>query len=149
MRDEKAAKAAKAAKAEEKEEQASTKITNAILTKGAKKKLNKLRDEKAAKAEEGLEEQRIKDDIEEELINQFDGDSKFPSSFESLLNAYSLIQNIGRNYRDLRPIFNNLSVLVFNDLNDVLDETNELIKKSVESFNVGKSAHTKKKLLII
>ena len=50
------------------------------------------------------------------------------------------------NYRDLRPIFNNLSVLVFNDLNDVLDETDELIKKSVKSFNIGKSAHMKKNI---
>jgi len=75
----------------------------------------------------------------EDLLNQFDGDNKFPSSFEALLNAYSLIQNIGRNYRDLRPIFNNISVPVFNDLNDVLDETNELIDKSIKSFNVGNS----------
>ena len=75
----------------------------------------------------------------EDLLNQFDGDNKFPSSFEALLNAYSLIQNIGRNYRDLRPIFNNISVPVFNDLNDVLDETNELIEKSIKSFNVGNS----------
>ena len=74
----------------------------------------------------------------EEQLNEFNGDNKFPSSFEALLSAYSLIQNIDRNYRDLRPIFNNLSVPVFNDLNDVIDETNELIEKSVKSFDVGK-----------
>jgi hypothetical protein len=56
-----------------------------------------------------------------------------------LLNSYSLLQNIDRNYKDLRPIFNNLSVPVFNDLNDIIDETNELIEKSVKSFNVGNS----------
>jgi len=80
------------------------------------------------------------------LLNQFDSDNKFPSSFEALLNAYSLLQNIDRNYKDLRPIFNNLSVPVFNDLNDIIDETNELIKKSVKSFNLGKSPHMKKNI---
>ena len=80
------------------------------------------------------------------LLNQFDSDNKFPSSFETLLNAYSLLQNIDRNYKDLRPIFNNLSVPVFNDLNDIIDETNELIKKSVKSFNLGKSPHMKKNI---
>ena len=80
----------------------------------------------------------------EDLLNQFDGDNKFPSSFESLLSAYSLMENINRNYRDLRPIFNNLSVPVFNDLNDVLNETDELIKKSVKTFHLGRVSHMQK-----
>ena len=80
------------------------------------------------------------------FLNEFTSDNKFPSSFEALLSAYSLIQNIERNYRDLRPIFNNLSVPVFNDLNDILDETNEIIIKSVKSFNLGKSSHMKKNI---
>jgi len=94
------------------------------------------------KNKEELEEQNNKQ--LEELLNQFDNDNKFPSSFEALLNSYSLIQNIERNYRDLRPIFNNLSVPVYNDLNGVLNETDELIKKSVKTFNVGKASHMQK-----
>ena len=128
-----------------------TKIKNAMMNNVAKNKLNNLRNEKKAENDliepdkklQELKEAKERKELEDKL-NQFDGDNKVSSSFEALLNANSLIQNIDRNYRDLRPIFNNLSVVVFNDLNDVLDETNELIKKSVESFNVGKSAHTKK-----
>ena len=56
------------------------------------------------------------------------------------------MESINRNYRDLRPIFNNLSVPVFNDLNDVLNETNELIKKSVKTFNIGNTPWTKKSI---
>ena len=128
-----------------------TKIKNAMLNNVAKNKLNNLRNEKKEEEAELIESnnklQELKETQErkelEDKLNQFDGDNKVSSSFEALLNANSLIQNIDRNYRDLRPIFNNLSVLVFNDLNDVLDETNELIKKSVKSFNIGKSAHMK------
>jgi hypothetical protein len=116
-------------------------IKYAILTTAAKNKVKKLRDEKATKELEELNNKKL-----EELLNQFDGDSKFPSSFEALLNAYSLLQNIDRNYRDLRPIFNNISVPVFNDLNDILDETNELIINSVKSFNLGNSYWMKKSI---
>ena len=107
-----------------------------------KKKGSKEQEDEAKKQEDEAKEQK---DLEE-LLNQFDGDSKFPSSFESLISSYSLIQNIDRNYRDLRPIFNNLSVPVFNDFNDILDETNEIIIKSVKSFNLGKSSHMKKNI---
>ena len=102
---------------------------------------------KTNKADKKADEETIPEAEElDSLLNQFDSDNKFPSSFETLLNAYSLLQNIDRNYKDLRPIFNNLSVPVFNDLNDIIDETNELIKKSVKSFNLGKSPHMKKNI---
>ena len=77
------------------------------------------------------------------FLNEFTSDNKFPSSFEALLSAYSLLQNIDRNYRDLRPIFNNLSVPVFNDLNDVLEESRDILKKSILKLNIGKMGHTK------
>ena len=135
---------AEAEKAEERD-QASDIIRYAMLTNAAKNKVKKLRDEKATESEKATLEELNNKQLEE-LLNQFDGDNKFPSSFEALLSAYSLIQNIGRNYRDLRPIFNNLSVPVFNDLNDVLNETNELLKKSVKTFNIGKNPWTKKNI---
>ena len=56
------------------------------------------------------------------------------------------MQNIQRNYRDLRPIFNNISVQVFNDLSDVLDETNELIKKSPKQLTKGEISWKKKSI---
>ena len=80
----------------------------------------------------------------EEQLNQFDSDNKFPSSFESMLSAYSLMENINRNYRDLRPIFNNLSVPVYNDLKDILTDSNDLISKSIKSLYGSKSIHTQK-----
>ena len=96
------------------------------------------------KNKDELEVKKVKE--LEYKLNQFDSDNKFPSSFEALLSAYSLIQNIDRNYRDLRAIFNNISVPVFNDLNDVLYESNELIEKSVKTFKVGNSPWTKKSI---
>ena len=79
------------------------------MTKAAKIKLNKMNKKKEEAALEETrkrkeEEEQIKEEKQkrkelEEQINQFDGDYKFPSSFESLLNSYSLIQNIDRNYR--------------------------------------------------
>jgi len=80
----------------------------------------------------------------EEQLNQFDSDNKFPSSFESMLSAYSLMENINRNYRDLRPIFNNLSVPVYNDLKNILTDSNDLISKSIKSLYGSKSIHTQK-----
>ena len=79
------------------------------------------------------------------FLNEFTSDNKFPSSFEALLSAYSLIHTIQRNYRDKRPIFNNLSVPVFNDLNYILEESRDILKKSIMKLNIGKSGHTKKK----
>ena len=110
------------------------------VKKKEQEEAKKQQEDEAKKQEDEAKEQK---DLEE-LLNQFDGDSKFPSSFELLLSSYSLIQNIDRNYRDLRPIFNNLSVPVFNDLNDVLNETDELIKKSVKTFHLGKVSHMQK-----
>lgn len=82
----------------------------------------------------------------EEQLNQFDSDNKFPSSFESMLSAYSLMENINRNYRDLKPIFNNLSVPVYNDLKDILTDSNDLISKSIKSLYGSKSVHTQKNI---
>ena len=111
-----------------------------IVKKKEQEEAKKQQEDEAKKQEDEAKEQK---DLEE-LLNQFDVDSKFPSSFELLFSSYSLIQNIDRNYRDLRPIFNNLSVPVFNDLNDVLNETDELIKKSVKTFHLGKVSHMQK-----
>ena len=134
----------------DKKDVSASKITKAVK-KMLEQNLKKARETQARETQaretqdrENLKQKQLKD-LEEQL-KEFNGDSKFPSSFEALLSAYSLIQNIDRNYRDLRPIFNNLSVPVFNDLNNVLDETNELIKKSVKSFNVGNSSWTKKSI---
>ena len=91
---------------------------------------------------EELDNKKLEDLLNK--LNEFDADNRFPSSFESLLSGYSLMESINRNYRDLRPIFNNLSVPVYNDLNDVLDETSELIKKSIKTFHLGKVSHMQK-----
>ena len=70
-----------------------TKIKNAMLNNVAK---NKKILERAAENELIESNKKLQELIEtqerkelEEQINQFDGDNKFPSSFESLLNAYS------------------------------------------------------------
>ena len=150
-----------------KKEQKARDTKNALenITKVLDKKADKVKKEQEEKAKKEQEEEAKKEqeekakkeqeekakkqkDLEEleDKLNEFDGDNRFPSSFESLISAYGLMESINRNYRDLRPIFNNLSVPVFNDLNDVLNETNELIKKSVKSFNLGKSPHMKKNI---
>ena len=131
------------------------------VTKGLEKKADKVKkeeetkeqqEEKAKKqrdeAKKQQDEAKKQKDLEEleNKLNEFDGDNRFPSSFESLISAYGLMESINRNYRDLRPIFNNLSVPVFNDLNDILNETNELIKKSVKTFNIGNTPWTKKNI---
>lgn len=90
------------------------------------------RNQKTAEKEKRIQKEE-EDKLEKEL-NQFDTDNKFPSSFESLLSAYSIMENIRRNYRDLRPIFNELSVPIFNDLKDILDDSNDLISKSIKTL---------------
>ena len=47
------------------------------------------------------------------------------------------MENIRRNYRDLRTIFNELSVPIFNDLKDILDDSNDLISKSIKKLYKG------------
>ena len=142
----------KKAEKELKEKARDTKNAQGLLeniTKGLEKKGDKLKKEQEEEAKKEQEEKAKKQKDLEELedkLNEFDGDNRFPSSFESLISAYGLMESINRNYRDLRPIFNNLSVPVFNDLNDVLNETNELIKKSVKTFNIGNTPWTKKSI---
>ena len=63
-----------------------------------------------------------------------------------MLSAYSLIENINRNYRDLRPIFNNISVPVFNDLNKILDDSNDIISKSIKSLYKSSAVHMQKSI---
>ena len=71
-----------------------TKIKNAMMNNVAKNKLNNLRNEKKAENDliepdkklQELKEAKERKELEDKL-NQFDGDNKFPSSFESLLNA--------------------------------------------------------------
>ena len=77
----------------------------------------------------------MKKAIKDKDVNKLDGDSKFSQSFESLLSAYSLMENIRKNYRDLRPIFSELSVPIFNDLKDILDDSNDIIRKSSKKLN--------------
>jgi hypothetical protein len=106
------------------------------------------------KIAQGLLDNIIKDaakkaDAPEKLekeLNQLDGDGKFSQSFESLLSAYSLMENIRKNYRDLRPIFNELSVPIFNDLKDILDDSNDLMSKSIKTLYKGRSVHTQKSI---
>ena len=99
----------------------------------------------AEEKEKTKEKEKEAKELEEQL-NQFDSDNKFPSSFESMLSAYSLMENINRNYRDLRPIFNNLSVPVYNDLKNILTDSNDLISKSIKSLYGSKSIHTQKNI---
>ena len=121
-------------KKEEEEEEAKKK---------QKEEAKKQKEEAKKEQEEKAKKQKDLEELENKL-NEFDGDNRFPSSFESLISAYGLMESINRNYRDLRPIFNNLSVPVYNDLNDVLDETSELIKKSIKTFHLGKVSHMQK-----
>ena len=120
------------------------------ITKGLEKKADKVKKEQEEEAKKEQEEKAKKQKDLEELedkLNEFDGDNRFPSSFESLISAYGLMESINRNYRDMRAIFSNLSVPVFNDLNDVLNETNELINSSsVKKFNIGNTPWTKKSI---
>ena len=93
-----------------KKEQKARDTKNALenITKGLDKKGDKLKKEQEEEAKKQQEEEAKKQQEEkakkqrdeakkqkdlEELLNQSDGDNKFPSSFESLLSAYSLMEN--------------------------------------------------------
>jgi hypothetical protein len=116
--------------------------------KAEKEAKKKQKAEEKAKKIQKAEEKATADAAEklEKELNQLDGDGKFSQSFESLLSAYSLMENIRKNYRDLRPIFNELSVPIFNDLKDILDDSNDLMSKSIKTLYKGRSVHTKKSI---